>query len=114
MCSACHQPHGRGQPGLAPPLEDSEWVNGPVSRIGRIVLHGVYGPIMVAGQKYQLDMPAFGAALSDEQIAAILTYIRREWEHTATSVTPQTIADIRTATKDKASAWVEEELKEVP
>ena len=36
-CLACHQQHGMGQPGLAPPLVDSEWVAGPETRLIRIV-----------------------------------------------------------------------------
>ena len=41
ICGACHQPHGNGQAGLAPPLRDSEWVLGSEQRLVRIVLHGL-------------------------------------------------------------------------
>ena len=40
-CIACHKEDGRGQSGQAPPLVDSEWVNGPHDRLARIVLHGI-------------------------------------------------------------------------
>jgi mono/diheme cytochrome c family protein/glucose/arabinose dehydrogenase len=111
-CGACHQPHGFGQEGLAPPLADSEWVAGKDAVLARIVLHGARGPISVLGRKWDLDMPGFNS-LEDDQIAAILTYIRREWDHTYDPVEPATVARIRAATKDRTEAWTEEELKKV-
>lgn len=106
-----------GKPGvteLAPPLVDSEWVNGSVERLVRIVLHGAYGPISVAGKKHRLDMPGFGAALDDVQVAAVLTYLRREWEHAASPVAPDAVHRIRATTTSRRMAWTEEELKELP
>lgn len=111
-CAACHQPHGYGQEGLSPPLVDSEWVAGREERLARIVLHGVRGPISVKGQKYDLDMPALGT-FDDEQIAAVLTYIRREWAHTLDPVEPATIKQIRAATGEREEAWTEAELLKI-
>ncbi|HKS37843.1 MAG TPA: c-type cytochrome, partial [Verrucomicrobiae bacterium] len=48
-CAACHQTHGLGQEGLAPPLVDAEWPVGPPERLVRIVLHGLRGPVQVKG-----------------------------------------------------------------
>ncbi|HEY6168025.1 MAG TPA: c-type cytochrome [Verrucomicrobiae bacterium] len=111
-CGACHQPHGFGQEGLAPPLADSEWVAGKDVVLARIVLHGVHGPISVLGRKFDLDMPSFDS-LDDEQLASILTYIRREWDHTFDPVEPATVAKVRAATKTRGEAWTEAELKKV-
>jgi mono/diheme cytochrome c family protein/glucose/arabinose dehydrogenase len=110
VCSACHQATGRGLDGLAPPLLDSEWVLGSPERSVRIVLQGVRGPITVLGKVHTGDMPAFGAALNDEQVSAILTYVRREWGHTAAPVEPETVARIRAATAGHSDAWSPEEL----
>lgn len=110
VCSACHQANGRGLDGLAPPLLDSEWVLGSPERPVRIVLHGVRGPITVLGRVHTGDMPAFGAALSDDQISSILTYLRREWGHTASPVDPEAVARIRAATAGHSDAWSPEEL----
>ncbi len=110
VCAACHQATGRGLDGLAPPLVDSEWVLGSPERNVRIVLHGLRGPITVLGRVHTGDMPAFGAALSDEQISSILTYIRREWEHTATPIDPAEVAAIRSASAGHSDAWSPEEL----
>ncbi|MBL9199271.1 MAG: c-type cytochrome [Opitutaceae bacterium] len=110
VCSACHQANGRGLEGLAPPLLDSEWVLGTPERTVRIVLNGVRGPITVLGKVHTGDMPGFGAALNDEQIASILTYVRREWGHTAAPVEPALVAGIRSATAGHTDAWSPEEL----
>jgi mono/diheme cytochrome c family protein/glucose/arabinose dehydrogenase len=113
ICAACHLPDGRGVAGLAPPLVDSEWVLGSEQRLTRIVLHGLSGPISVQGMAYNLDMPALGA-FDDEQVAAILTYIRREWEHTAAAVEPATVQAIRAAHSTRAEAWKQDELLKIP
>lgn len=112
-CGACHQPNGQGQEGLAPPLVDSEWVVGSADRLIRIVLHGVRGKISVKGKTYTLDMPPLGV-LDDDQIANVLTYIRREWEHTASPVSKEQVAKIREATMDRLEGWTEEELLKIP
>ncbi len=110
LCAACHQPTGRGLEGLAPPLADSEWVNGDQERIVKVVMHGLRGPIKVKGLSYSYDMPAAGF-LSDEQIAGVLTYIRREWDHEASPVPLDLVQKIRTETKGRTDAWTEGEFK---
>ncbi|MBX7208610.1 MAG: HEAT repeat domain-containing protein [Verrucomicrobiaceae bacterium] len=113
ICAACHQLNGRGATGLAPPLVDSEWVLGSEQRLTRIMLHGLSGPISVQGLSYNLEMPAFGA-FNDEQTAAILTYIRREWGHTAAPVEAATVKAIRDATSDRFESWLSEQLLKIP
>ncbi|HEV7866548.1 MAG TPA: c-type cytochrome [Chthoniobacteraceae bacterium] len=110
LCAACHQPNGLGMEGLAPTLVDSEWVLGKADVLSRIVLHGLSGPITVNGQPWSLEMPPLGAALNDEQIAGILTYIRREWEHNASAVTVEEVARLRTEHKNRTRAWTGPEL----
>ena len=110
LCTACHQPTGKGLEGLAPPLADSEWVNGDPERIIKVVMHGLRGPIKVKGLSYNYDMPAAGF-LSDEQIAGVLTYIRREWDHEAAPVPLDLVQKIRAETKGRTDAWTEGEFK---
>lgn len=114
VCGACHQPHGDGQEGLAPPLRDSEWALGSEQRLVRIVLHGARDAFTVKGQKWELAMPAFGEALDDQQIADALTYIRREWGHVASPVAANTVSAIRAATLQREDSWTEGELLRVP
>jgi mono/diheme cytochrome c family protein len=110
---ACHQPHGLGQEGLAPPLVGAEWVTGSPERLARIVIHGLRGPVTVNKQVFELDMPSLGV-LDDEQIAAVLTYVRREWGHAASAVDTAAIKKIREATANREDAWTEAELLKIP
>jgi putative membrane-bound dehydrogenase-like protein len=112
-CLPCHQPHGLGQEGLAPPLAGSEWVSGSPGRLVRVVLHGMRGPIQVKNQLYELDMPALGV-LDDEQIASVLTYVRREWGHKFSPVDAAFVKQVREATKAREDAWTEPELLKIP
>ncbi|MEO6033748.1 MAG: c-type cytochrome [Verrucomicrobiota bacterium] len=112
-CAACHQHHGMGMDGLAPPLVDSEWVLGSEGRLTRILLHGLTGPIRIKGAAWHLDMPSMGI-LDDEQIASVLTYIRREWDHSGTPVRPSSIKKIRAETARRQEAWSETELLATP
>lgn len=109
ICAGCHQPSGLGQEGLAPPLVDSEWVLGKEERLIRILLHGLTGPVTVSGRSFNLEMPALGA-LNDQEIAAVLTYIRREWEHTASPVEPNRVKTLRAQFVSRPNPWSVEEL----
>lgn len=112
-CGACHQPTGLGQEGLAPGLVDSEWVLGSEQRLIRITLQGVRGPLTVKGKVFSLEMPTL-AVFNDEQLASVLTYVRREWGHTAAPIAPATVAKIRAETEKREEAWTEVELLRVP
>src|SRR5690606_14515382 len=77
-CAACHQPGGRGLPGVFPPLDGSEWVNGDPRVVSNILLHGVTGEIEVKGATYRGAMPSFGK-LADAELAAIVSWVRGQW-----------------------------------
>lgn len=113
ICGACHQPTGLGLDGLAPPLVDADWVTGSPERLARIVLHGVRGPLNVKGKTWELEMPPVNI-LTDGEIAGMLTYIRREWGHTASAITPEFIAKVRKETESREEAWTEPELLKIP
>lgn len=96
VCAACHGQQGEGVPNLGPPIAGSEWVTGPVSNLIRIQLRGLEGPITVAGKEY--NFPAGMAALNyqnDEQIAAVLTYIRNSFGNKASAVKPEQVEALR-------------------
>lgn len=109
ICGACHQPTGIGLEGLAPPLVDSEWAVGSAERLVRIVLKGIRGPINVKGRKWELEMPSL-TVLPDEDIANLLTYIRREWGHSASPISPELVGKIRQEISKREEAWTEAEL----
>jgi mono/diheme cytochrome c family protein/glucose/arabinose dehydrogenase len=112
-CAACHQTTGLGAHGVAPPLADSEWVTGSSNRLARIVLQGVQGKITAAGENFNSTMPSW-ATFNDEQLASILTYIRRSWEHGAPPIHPDTIKAIREATARHDGAWTSDDLSKLP
>jgi glucose/arabinose dehydrogenase/mono/diheme cytochrome c family protein len=84
-CATCHQAQGGGVPGQFPPLADSAWATGDKGRLIRTVLHGVQGPIVIDGQRYDEVMPGH-AFLEDEDVALLLTYVRNAFENVADPV----------------------------
>ena len=109
-CGACHQPDGEGKEGVASPLAGSEWVTGSQERLLRIALDGVRGPIEVKGRRYQLEMPALRHVYGDEDMAAILTYIRRAWGNSASDITASFVGKVRADTAQRGDSWTAEEL----
>jgi len=69
----------------------------------RILLHGKEGSIGL--------MPPIGGALDDEQVASVLTYVRREWGQGGTPVTAATVRQTRAATTNRTRPWTDAELK---
>ncbi len=116
-CGQCHQASGMGTTGLFPPLAKSEWVTEPdPSRLIRIALDGVQGPITVNGQEWNLIMSvnARQLALSDEDLAAVLSYIRQAWGNKSASVAADVVKQIREETAGRPAQWTVTELQAVP
>ena len=112
-CAACHQVTGEGTAGVFPPLAGSEWVNGDDAKVVRILLHGVTGPIEVAGETFNGMMPPWGGTLKDEDIAAVLTYVRSSWGNKAAPISAAKVASIRAATSSRTAPWTAAELAAV-
>jgi len=118
-CAPCHMVNGVGSPAInAPPLAGSEWVNaeGP-NRIVRIVLNGLQGPIQVTGKQFGAGvMVPWRDALKDDEIAAILSYVRgnKEWGNSAGPVQAEQVKAIRDKTTDHVGPWVATDLEKVP
>ena len=103
LCVVCHQPDGRGRDKIAPALVGSVLTLGPPAVPVRIMLHGKRGPANV--------MPALGTLMTDDQIAAVLTYVRREWGQSGSAIEAATVGTIRGATAGRARPWTAEELQ---
>lgn len=112
-CAGCHQPQGGGAPGIAPPLAGSEWVHMSPSRVARIPLRGLQGPIKVKGAEFNLSMVAIGAAMTDDQIAAVLTYIRNSFGNKASRVTVADVAKVRAAIAGHPDQFTADEIMKV-
>tara|TARA_R110000850_G_scaffold17996_17_gene54635 strand:- start:3105 stop:3878 length:774 start_codon:yes stop_codon:yes gene_type:complete len=116
-CIACHQSSGLGIPGQFPPLVGSEWVSGGTKRVGAVLIHGISGPFTVSGQSYNQLMPAWNN-LSDEKLAQVSTYIRREFgglpEGVDGVVTIEMIKAAREEYSGRATPWTEAELLAIP
>ena len=78
-CITCHQPDGKGlDPSGFPTLSGTKWVTGSEERLIKLTLKGLMGPIEVNDKKYggQVPMTPFGGLLNDQEVAAVLTYVR--------------------------------------
>jgi mono/diheme cytochrome c family protein/glucose/arabinose dehydrogenase len=102
LCQACHQPDGRGMDKVAPPLVGSALAVGPPDVPIRVLLHGKEGPLGL--------MPPLGATLTDDQIAASLTYIRRAWGHSASPIDAAAVKKVRDANAARTRPWTAAEL----
>jgi mono/diheme cytochrome c family protein len=118
-CVTCHQATGLGLPGTYPPLAGSEWVNGSEERLIRIVLHGLGGEVQVQGKTYNGAMPSFGKVPGsgynwrDDQIAAVLSYVRQEWGNKAPAISTEKVAALR-AQIQRSQPWTAAELQALP
>jgi len=106
VCQACHQPDGRGQDKIAPSLLGSAVALAAAEIPARVLLNGKEGAIGL--------MPPIGSAFSDEQLASVLTYIRREWGQSGTPVDATTIRAVRADTADRTRPWTDAELMKLP
>jgi nitrite reductase (NO-forming) len=98
ICANCHQPTGLGIPGQFPPLAHSDYLaSAPADKIIGHVLHGLQGPVTVLGTTYDGQMPAL-AFLSDDEIAAVLTYVRASFGNQLSRITPEQVAKVRAQT----------------
>lgn len=87
--------------GSFPPLAGSEYATAAnVAAPIRIVLRGMEGPVTVKGAQFNGLMPPYGTGIdmSDDEVAAVLTYVRASWGNRASAVTPQDVAKERAAT----------------
>ncbi|MEM8866687.1 MAG: cytochrome c [Verrucomicrobiota bacterium] len=113
QCAQCHQPTGAGVPGVYPPLVASSWVTGSEERLARILINGLNGPIEVAGNTYNGNMPAFGPNglnLKSRDIAAVLTFIRQEWGNAASEIPIESMDAFLADYAGRAAPWTAEEL----
>ena len=96
-CGACHQPNGQGLKGAFPPLAGSDYLKKNRKRAIGVILEGLSGEIKVNDVKYNGVMPAMGY-LSDDEVAAILTYTTNSWGNEMAAFSAEEVAKRREAT----------------
>ncbi|MGA7816632.1 c-type cytochrome [Caballeronia sp.] len=99
-CAKCHAENGLGKPPSYPPLANNQSIQMPsaVNPI-RMTLNGGYPP-STDGNPRPYGMPPFAQALSDTEVAAVVTYIRMSWGNHGTPVSPQQVSNLRSAPLD--------------
>lgn len=117
-CSTCHQADGQGLSASSfPPIAGTQWVVGSEDRLIKLVLKGLQGPVDVLGKTYpgQVPMTPFGGLLNDDDVAAVLTYVRNSFGNNASVISPGKVKQVREAIKDKTGFYSPDELlKEHP
>lgn len=93
-CAACHQPSGQGLAGAFPPLAGSDYLQGDRKKVMAAALFGLSGPITVNGVDYNGVMPSMGH-LTDEDLAAALTYVFGSWDNGGAAVSVAEVAALR-------------------
>jgi mono/diheme cytochrome c family protein/glucose/arabinose dehydrogenase/lysophospholipase L1-like esterase len=119
-CITCHQANGLGLPNMYPPLTNKEWIGGSDERIIKIALKGLWGALEVDGKRFDPTkgvppMTGFGPLLKDDELAAVLTYVRQSFGNDFDPIKPELVRKVRQATDAKAGFYqVEELMKENP
>ena len=116
-CVTCHQANGKGLDPAFPSIENSPWVTGDNERLIKVAMYGLMGPLEVNGKKYdgQVPMTPFGGMLKDDELAAVLTFVRNSFGNQAAPIQVSEIQMVREATKRRVMFYNSAELlKEHP
>lgn len=112
-CATCHQPDGKGlSASQFPPLAGTNWVQGSEDRLIKLVLKGMMGPLTVQGKAYpgQVPMTPFGALLKDDEIASVLTYVRKSFGNQASVILPAKVKQVRAASAKQTGFYTPDQL----
>jgi mono/diheme cytochrome c family protein len=118
-CITCHQADGKGVENTYPPLAKSEWLEDD-DRMIKIVLKGLYGDLKFQGKTYgpaknTPPMTGFGPLANDEEIAAVISYVRQSFGNDLDFIKPEQVKAIREQIKDRNIFYTTDEiLKENP
>ncbi len=119
-CQTCHGGDGNGIVSLAPPLNNSDWVTGDKNKLIPLILYGLGGPVMVNNRVYgppeiNGEMPGMGynPDMTDEQLAQVMSFIRKAWNNSADKITAADVTAVRTKMKGRQKAFTQEELKKL-
>lgn len=97
-CLTCHQADGSGVSTMNPPLKQTTYVLGDKAALIKIVLNGFNEDVEINGQTYSNTMTPH-ATMKDQEIADVLTYVRRSFGNKASSVSAALVKSVRAANK---------------
>jgi len=97
-CLTCHQADGGGVPNMNPPLIKTSYVLGDKTRLIKVVLNGFSENVDIDGESYSNVMPAHDF-LKDQEIAAVLTYVRKSFTNKAGPINTAQVKAVRAANK---------------
>ena len=113
-CASCHQGNGGGSPGVYPPLDGSEYVQGSKLRLTALLLKGLQGPLTVKGASYGAAvMPAQEAVLTPDKLANLMTYLRSAWSNKQGPVTEDEVNAAKTKFSSHKASYTEQELQAI-
>jgi mono/diheme cytochrome c family protein len=98
ICATCHQADGSGVPRMNPPLIKTTYVLGDKTKLIKVLLLGLNEDVEIEGEYYSNPMPA-QAALKDEEIADVLTFVRNSFGNKAAAITPAQVKAVRATIK---------------
>lgn len=111
VCQACHQANGQGIQGVFPTMVGADWVVDNPDNVVKIVLNGLQGELVRDDATYNGVMPQF-SRLSDQEIAAVVSYIRNDFGNEGSLYPEERVTQIRELTADISGAYNEAQVLE--
>ena len=113
-CATCHQANGKGLPNIYPSLVKSDWLNDD-DRLIKLVLKGLWGPIEVNGEHFDPGkgvppMTGFGGMLNDNELAAVVSYVRQSFGNDGEAVSTDAVRRVRAATASRIDFYTTGDL----
>ncbi|MGY8671554.1 MAG: PVC-type heme-binding CxxCH protein [Verrucomicrobiia bacterium] len=121
-CSTCHQTSGRGVPSIYPPLtmKNNPWLTDSDDRLIKVILKGLWGPMELGEEQFDPTtgvppMPGFAPLLSDQEIAAVINYVRNSFGNKASFIKAGQVARVRKSVASRTDFYLIPDLmKEHP
>ena len=114
-CTTCHQENGKGLSAANyPPIVGTKWALGNEDRLIKLTLKGIVGPIKVLDKEYpgHVPMTPYEGLMNDEEIAAVLTYVRNAFGNKASVISAEQVKKVRAEVEGKEGYFTEGELLE--
>ena len=94
VCATCHQTNGSGVPMMFPPISESDIISGDPEKLIKLIFEGMSGPVEIKGEEYNSIMPPQNN-LDDQQIADLLTFLRKSFGNSADPISAEEVASLR-------------------